>query len=396
MTSKKKKSLEEKDKEIDVIDKEESTSELKFYIDNRLKESRISIKKAWKNFIYDIKHPRKAIVELFKSKYFVINAIAIVVGIIGALSAWAFEWLVEGANIIFLQKLFPLIAESFNAGRFLAIIITPLLAVLLTAPLIWIFNPESKGSGIPNVMESIALYDGYMRKRTPFVKLFTSAICSGGGLSVGKEGPITQIGAGFSSGIAHIVGLHGRNMKIVVISGLSAAIAATFNSPIGGALFGIEILLVSLIADEIIPIILASLTSSTFSALIDILKLSPHSTGIPEPSFKVDVLRNLGWTSFIYDLHWFLILGIIAGLIGVFYSKFFHLVRELFDRLPISKLYIPIFGAILSGLVALLSPKESSGVPLIFGGSYSTITNILNNDVTTLSNQNPLNSLISF
>ena len=167
--------------------------------------------------------------------------------------------------------------------------------------------------------------------------MFTSAIFSGGGLSVGREGPITQIGAGFSSGISHLVGLLGRNMRIVVISGLSAAIAATFNSPIGRVLFGIEILLVSLITDEIVPIILATLTSSTFSALIDILKLSPHSSGIRELSFKVDILRNFGWNSFIYDLNWFLILGIVAGIIGVFYSKFFHLIRELFDRLPISK-----------------------------------------------------------
>ncbi|MGC9780644.1 MAG: chloride channel protein [Candidatus Heimdallarchaeota archaeon] len=95
---------------------------------------------------------------------------------------------------------------------------------MITTPIIWGYDLDSQGSGIPNVMESIALRDGFMRRRTPVIKMFTSVISSGGGLSVDREGPITQVGAGFSSEIARLVGLHGRNMRIVVISGLSAAL----------------------------------------------------------------------------------------------------------------------------------------------------------------------------
>ncbi|NHJ05655.1 MAG: CBS domain-containing protein [Candidatus Heimdallarchaeota archaeon] len=374
---------------------EEIDDDLKHYLSDRWVNTKKGFQKAWINFVDDIRHPRKAIVELFKSKQFITNALAIIVGIIGALAAWGFEWVSFGSDYIFMEKLFGLMGDNFGNWKFLAIIITPLIASLITSPIIWRFNPESSGSGIPYVMESIVLHDGYMRKRTPFIKMITSAISSGGGLSVGREGPIIQIGAGFSSGIARLVGLHGRSMRIVVISGLAAGIAATFNSPIGGALFGIEILLVSLVADEIVPIVIASLTSSTCSAIIDLLKLSPNSTGIPEPSFNVDVLRELSWSAYIFDLHWFILLGVLAGIVGVLYTRFFHLIRGIFERLPFPKMSIPIFGALLTGLICLLSPKNVKGIPLIFGAGYQTITNILNNS-SDLQTQNPFSSMLLF
>ncbi|MFW9921968.1 MAG: chloride channel protein, partial [Candidatus Thorarchaeota archaeon] len=385
--------------EVESNDLEQTESPLKDdlqgFLINTWKNAKTFIINSWKSLIDDIKHPKKAILELFKSKLFITNALAIVVGIVGAIAAWGFEWLSEGANFVLSGQFFTLMYDSFKSWNFLAIIITPLLAALITAPIIVYFNPESKGSGIPYVMKTIALNDGYMRKRTPFIKLFTSALSYGGGMSVGKEGPITQIGAGLSASIAHFAGLHGRKMRIVAISGLSAAIAATFNSPIGGALFGIEILLVSLVADEIVPVVIASLTSSTISALIDLLKLSPNSSGIPEPSFKVDILRELTWNSFIYDIHWFILLGVLAGLVGVLYTKYFHFNRGIFDRLPIPKVFIPIIGAILTGLIGIASPKDITGLPLIFGGGYSTITNILNIS-PDLNDQNPFQSLITF
>ena len=381
--------------ESEKNEKELDTDELDDFLQSRWNRTKTIVKNSWNEFVDDIKNPKKAVVELIKSKHFITNALAIVVGVIGALAAWGFDWLSVGADYVFMDQLFRLMNSNFNGWKFLAIIITPILASLITAPIILNYNPEAQGSGIPYVMESIALRDGRMRRRTPFIKMFTSAISSGGGLSVGREGPITQIGAGFSAGIARFVGLHGRNMRIVVISGLSAAIAATFNSPIGGALFGIEILLVSLVADEIVPVVIASLTASTLSALIDIFKLSPNSTGVPEPSFNVDVLRNLDWTAYIFDLHWFILFGILAGLIGVLYTKFFHLTKSVFERLPIPKIFIPILGALLVGLVSLGSPKDANGIPLIFGGGYATITNLLSNS-SDLSTQNPYNSILWF
>ncbi len=384
----------EKSKELDE-EEELDTEELDDFLLSKWKKTKTLAKNAWHEFVDDIKHPKKAFVELIKNKQFITTVLAIVVGIIGALAAWGFDWLSVGADYVFMGQLFGLMNSNFNSWKFLAIIFTPFIVSLFTAPILWKYNPESKGSGIPHVMESIALNDGAMRRRTPFIKMVTSAVSAGGGLSVGREGPITQIGAGFSASIARFVGLHGRNMRIIVIAGLSAGISATFKSPIGGALFGIEILLVSLVADEIVPIIIASLTASTLSSLIDILKLSPNSSGFPEPSFNVEALRNLDWTSYIYDLHWFILFGVIAGIVGVLYTKFFHLTKAIFKRLPIRGLFIPILGALLTGLVSLGSPKDVNGVPLIFGAGYTTITNILSNS-DELSTQNPFNSMLIF
>ncbi|NHJ47168.1 MAG: CBS domain-containing protein [Asgard group archaeon] len=406
MTSNQDDSSKNNDKSVDsekstdyIIDEDDESLEddqkISTYLGRSWKNTKREIKNGWRVFVDDIKHPKKAIRDLYRSKSFITNSLAIVVGLIGAVSALGFEWLNEGSRILFMEKLFPTMSDSFGSWKFIAILITPLIASIITAPFIWKINPESKGSGIPNVMESIVLHDGRMQHRTPFVKMISSAICSGGGLSVGREGPITQVGAGFSSGIARLVGLHGRNMRIVVISGLSAAIAATFNSPIGGALFGIEILLVSLVADEIVPVVIASLTSSTFSALFDITEIAPNSNGLPEPSFNVDALRNLDWNSFIHHIHWFLLFGILAGLIGVFYAKFFHLIRGIFKRISMSGFLIPILGALLTGAIAIASPKEATGIPMIFGSSYSTIANILNDNQSALISNNSFNSILS-
>ncbi|MGC9780642.1 MAG: chloride channel protein [Candidatus Heimdallarchaeota archaeon] len=74
--------------------------------------------------------------------------------------------------------------------------------------------------------------------------------------------------------------------------------------------------------------------------------------------------------------------GIVAGLIGVFYTKIFHFTKGIFARIKISRLYIPVLGALCAGLTGLISPKNAKGIPLIFRAGYTTITNILENDVT--------------
>lgn len=369
--------------------------ELKNFLVTRWNRTKQFLKKIGRKFVEIITHPKKTTTTLIKSQRFMTNFMAIIVGIIGSLAAFAFKWLSEGANYVFLRQLFPLINENAGNWIFLAIIIIPLLASIITAPFIWKYAPEAEGSGIPSVMEAIVYRDGEIPLRTPFIKLVASSVCIGGGLSLGREGPITQIGAGFSAAIGRKVGLKGRQLRLVVISGLSAAIAATFNAPIGGALFGIEILLVSLVADEIIPVVLASVVASILSAVINIF--SPFGPGSPQASFPIPAdLQQLNWEAYLPHLHWVLLFGLLAGLIGVFYTKFFHFTRAVFKRLPIHPAIIPIIGAFCSGLIAIASPKDPiTGIPVIFGTGYQTITAILSNDQDTLQAINPTNSLVT-
>ncbi|MBD3192691.1 MAG: CBS domain-containing protein [Candidatus Heimdallarchaeota archaeon] len=379
----------------DYSEEEESDQELRGFLKIRWKKTKQFLKKIWVKLVEIVTHPKKTTISLIKSQRFMTNFLAIIVGIMGSLAAFAFKWASEGVEYVFLKQLFPLINEHSGNWSFIAIIIIPLLASIITAPFIWKYAPEAEGSGIPSVMEAIVYRDGEIPLRTPFVKLFASSICIGGGLSLGREGPITQIGAGFSSSIARRAGLKGRQLRLVVISGLSAAIAATFNAPIGGALFGIEILLVSLVADEIIPVVIASVVASILSAIINIF--SPFGPGSPQASFLIPTdLQQLNWQAYLPHLHWILLFGLLAGLIGVFYTKFFHFIRALFKRIPIHPAIIPIIGALCSGLVAISSPKDpATGIPVIFGTGYQTITAILSNDQNTLQAINPTNSMIT-
>ncbi|MEA2070754.1 MAG: chloride channel protein [Asgard group archaeon] len=356
------------DLEVELIHKAEKTDK---------KTLQEKIKKLTKRKIATIDIQKRHIKELFSSRQFKINSIAILMGIFGALIVWGFEWVTVVAKEIFLGTFFQLFAEDFGKVGFLAIILIPVLGTLITAPLVKEIAPETRGSGVPAVMESIVFFDGYVRKRTPFVKIGTTAISLGSGLSVGREGPIAQIGAGISSIFARLFKLRGRSMKIVVISGLSAAIAAMFNSPIGGALFGIEILLVSIVADEIIPIILSSITATTLSMIIDLIGLT--NTSKIQPPFQVPSLQNLGLEDYLLESHWLILFGFIAGVIGILYTKCLHWIRKGLLQLKIPIIYVPIIGAFLAGTIGIFSPKDEQGIPLIFGGGYTTIANILNN-----------------
>jgi len=104
-------------------------------------------------------------------------------------------------------------------------------SALLVGIIVHFFAHEAKGHGVPEVMEAVALKDGRMRTRVVFAKAFASAICIGSGGSVGRVGPIVQIGSAISSAIGRLFKVSGGRLRILVACGAAAAIAATFNTP---------------------------------------------------------------------------------------------------------------------------------------------------------------------
>lgn len=121
-------------------------------------------------------------------------------------------------------------------------VLIPAIGGILVGVIIYFFAQEAKGHGVPEVMESVALKDGRIRTRIVFAKAFASAICIGSGGSVGREGPIVQIGSAMGSAIGKLVKISAARLRILVACGAAAGIAATFNAPMAGALFSLEII----------------------------------------------------------------------------------------------------------------------------------------------------------
>jgi len=123
------------------------------------------------------------------------------------------------------------------------LIFIPALGGLIAGPIIAFFASEAKGHGVPEVMQAIALRGGRIRPRVVVAKLAASAICIGSGGSAGREGPIVQVGAALGSTLGQWLKLSSNRIRNLVACGAAAGIAATFNAPIAGVIFAMEVIL---------------------------------------------------------------------------------------------------------------------------------------------------------
>jgi CIC family chloride channel protein len=123
------------------------------------------------------------------------------------------------------------------------VLVVPVVGGLLYGPLIYHFAREARGHGVPGVMIAVASQDGRIRPQVSVVKALASALCIGVGGSVGREGPIVQIGSALASSVGQVAGMPGSKLRVLVACGAAAGISATFNAPVTGVLFGLELIL---------------------------------------------------------------------------------------------------------------------------------------------------------
>jgi CIC family chloride channel protein len=176
------------------------------------------------------------------SEYTTMAILATVVGLVGGLGAIGFRYLITlvqelayggGGNLLGLV----------NAMSWYQKVWVPAAGGLVVGPLVYFLAREAKGHGVPEVMEAVALRNGVIRKRIVLVKSLASAISIGTGGAVGREGPIVQIGSAIGSSLGQILGVSGVRIRTLVGCGAAAGIAATFNAPIAGSMFALEIIL---------------------------------------------------------------------------------------------------------------------------------------------------------
>ena len=154
---------------------------------------------------------------------------------------FAFTWLATGHEQFGQQgRIASLHLPWLGIGFFVLI---PVIGGLLYGPLIQRFAREARGHGVPEVMLAVAENGGRIRPQVSVVKALASALCIGTGGSVGREGPIVQIGSAFASSLGQLVKMSESRLRIIVACGAAGGIAATFNAPLTGLFFGFEIVL---------------------------------------------------------------------------------------------------------------------------------------------------------
>lgn len=293
-----------------------------------------------------------------------IVALAVIVGAFTGLASVGFRWLITETTVVFSGVTdFSATAPGTHPGyagiSWLGpwfVVLVPAIGGLIYGPLVYHFAREARGHGVPEVMLAVSRHGGRIRPRVAAVKALASAICIGSGGSVGREGPIVQIGSALGSSVAQAVHLPLDRLRTIVAAGAAAGIAATFNAPIAGVLFAIELILRNYTAGSFGIIVIASVVASIVARAI--LGDAPF---LDLPTFVVDN----AWTYLL-----FAVLGILAGVVGVFFVRILYATEDLCDRLWRGPEWArPAVGGLLLGLVLLALPQMYGvGYPVLEAG----------------------------
>jgi CIC family chloride channel protein len=302
--------------------------------------------------------------------------LAVLTGVIGGVGAWAFRMLIGLVhNLLFLGELvFQYDANSHTAAGpwGWGVVLVPVVGALLVAWLVKNFAPEARGHGVPEVMDAIYYNRGVIRPRVALVKSLASAISIGSGAAVGREGPIIQIGSAFGSTVGQLIRVSVHDRATLIAAGAGAGIAATFNAPLGGIVFAIELLLVSVNARTLLAVASATATATYISHLL--LGVQP-SFYIPELEYPVFHLDQ-GWA-----LMLFFPLGALIGLLSVAFVRGIYGMEDAFERLPGNYYTRHALGMLCVGIMMYLLLRYA-GHYYIQGVGYATIMDILQDRLT--------------
>jgi CIC family chloride channel protein len=294
----------------------------------------------------------RAVSSFRENEYTITTLLALVVGVLGGFGAVGFRYLIDILQKVLygspsdLLEIIPTIPWYWR-------VLIPTIGGLIVGPLIFFFAREAKGHGVPEVMEAVALRSGLIRKRLVLVKSLASALTIGSGGSVGREGPIVQIGSAVGSAVAQVLKLSGNRMRNLVGCGAAAGIAATFNAPIAGAIFSLEVILGKFEMGTFGPIVLSSVMATVISRafLGDV------------PAFTVPKYDLVS----IWEIPIYLVMGLLAGLTALLFTTTLYKSEDLWDRLKIPEYLKAALGGVIIGLIGLIFPH-------ILGVGYGSIT----------------------
>ena len=248
--------------------------------------------------------------------------------------------------------------DEFTGLQFVYISLIPVVGLALVALITNLFAKEAKGHGVPEVMSAVTRKGGIIRPRIVLLKMFVSAICIGSGGSVGREGPIVQIGSAIGSFLGRFFKMPSFAVTILVGCGAAAGISATFNAPIAGTLFASEVILKDIRITSVTPILISSLVADSISRA--------YYGNIPAFIVSQYELASYG------ELSLYCLLGVLAGLVAVLFIKVLYKTEDIFDAIKSHWLLKAVIGGLLLGVVSMYYPE-------INGVGYGVIDNILNN-----------------
>lgn len=238
----------------------------------------------------------------------------------------------------------------------LRVILAPALGGLAVGLLVHRFAPEAQGHGVPEVIEAVTARGGRIRPRVAAIKSLASALTIGSGGSVGREGPIVQIGAAVGSTVAQALKLPSAQTRTLAACGAAGGIAAAFNAPIAGAFFALEVITGNFAMPSFGPVILSSVMATVASRAY----FGDHPAFVVQPY----ALQSA------YEIPLYVGLGLVSGLVAVGFVHVLHAIEQQAQRVPIAPTWKPALGGLAVGVLVLWLPN-------LYGVGYLTMDGAL-------------------
>ena len=294
---------------------------------------------------------------------------ALIVGLGTGLGAVAFRYLIQGVEWVGYDW-FPVITAGWGKAY---VLIIPAIGGLIVGPLVYFFAREAKGHVVPEVMEAFALRGGRIRPIVAVVKSLASAISIGSGGSVGREGPIVQIGSALGSSLGQKLGLSDDRIRNLVACGAAGGIAATFNAPIAGVVFALEIILGEFSVKYFSSVVVSAVTASVIGRAV--------FGDIPAFHIPIDYGINSLWEFAFYP-----VLGLAAAIVGAGFVYLLYWSEDVFDNWKSVPEWVqPAIGGVLLGVVALSYPALTGitwdRMPQVYNVGYEIIESALANQL---------------
>ncbi len=291
-------------------------------------------------------------------------ALAVAIGLLSGAGAvllrsmigWA-RWLFfdQGDRWLGLVRI-PLLEQSH-------LLLAPALGMVIVSWMVRKWAPEAEGHGVPEVQYAIRMLGGRIRHRVAVVKAVASALSIGSGGSVGREGPIVQIGSSLGSSLAQIVGFGPDRIRLMVAAGSAGAIAATFNAPIAGVMFAMEVILGSFAARSFGLVVIASVSATAVSQAV--LGQEPAFRLIEQFTLRSD-----------WEFPLYLVLGLFTGLVALVYIRAVYFFEDFFHGWRAS----PLFKAAVGGLA--VGALGTFGSHYLFGVGHEGVELALRGEMT--------------
>jgi len=298
-------------------------------------------------------------------------ALALIVGVATGFGAVVLRDLIGLVHNAFYNGTFSyhydanLLEPPSRFGAFVAL--SPILGGLVVVFLVLRFAPEAKGHGVPEVMDSVFYKRGDIRWQVAIIKSLASALSIGSGAAVGREGPIIQIGAAIGSTFGRMIRLSTWQKITLLAAGAGAGIAATFNTPLGGVLFALEILLPEVSNRTFLPVVVATGAATTIGRWL----IGPDPA-FAVPEFQFTLAQAIQGDAAIA----FVLLGVLCGVAAWAFIRLLVVMEDGFPKLPGGPYVQNLVGMAAIGL-AMVALTRLFGHSYIDGVGYSVIQSIL-------------------